>query len=253
MPADFKDKVVLITGGNAGIGRATAVKFALAGAKVAIAARRAAANQETLGAIKQAGGEGLALVADVAKEGDLRRMVEETVRAFGRLDFAFNNAGIEEEPGTWHGDTAGLYQKIFDINVRGVLLAAKYEAEAMLKTGGGCIVNTSSIAGKIGMAGIPIYVASKHAVEGLTKSLALEYGRQGVRINAVSPAAIETDMYKRFVDGRAGMREALANMHPIGRIGQPDEIADIVLWLCSEESSFVLGQSITADGGFTIQ
>lgn len=254
MAYDFKGKVALVTGGNAGIGKATALRFAQAGAKVVIASRRAEANDAAVAGIKAQGGEALGLAVDVAKEDDIRRMVDETMKAYGRLDIAFNNAGVEEDSGSWRDNTAASYQKIFDINVRGVLLCMKYEIGAMGKAGGGGkIINTSSVAGHVGLGGVPIYVASKHAVEGLTKTFALEFGKQGIRINAVAPAAIETDMYRRFVDGKPGMREALAAAHPIGRIGQPEEVADAVLWLASDQSSFVMGQSIVVDGGFTAQ
>ena len=249
---DLKGKVALITGASSGIGKASAIMLAKAGADVVIASRRAALNEETLAAIKAEGVKGLALTADVSREEDIKRVVDETVKQFGRLDIAFNNAGVEELPSPLNEKTGEAYDHVFNINVKGVLLSMKYEVAAMLKNGGGSIINTSSVAGHIGMGGMGIYVASKHAVEGLTKSVALEYAKQGIRVNAVAPAAIETPMFGRFVDNDEA-REYMKSLHPVGRVGQPDEIASTVLWLASSHSSFVTGQSILVDGGFTAQ
>lgn len=250
---DLSGKVVLVTGASSGIGKSSAIMFAKAGATVVIASRRAAQNEETLAGIKAAGAKGLAITADISIEKDVERVVAETVKQFGRLDIAFNNAGVEEHPAPLADKTADLYDMVFNINVKGVLLSMKYEIPAMLKNGGGSIINTSSVAGHIGMGGIPIYVASKHAVEGLTKSVALEFAKQGIRVNAVAPAAIETPMFGRFVDGKDGARDYMAGLHPIGRVGQADEIASAVLWLASDHSSFVTGQSLVVDGGFIAQ
>jgi NAD(P)-dependent dehydrogenase (short-subunit alcohol dehydrogenase family) len=172
---------------------------------------------------------------------------------FGRLDIAFNNAGIEQTPTPFLEQTMETYDQIMDINVKGVWLSMRHEIPAMLKSGGGSIVNTSSGLGVIALPAIEIYVASKHAVIGLTKSAALEFGKQGIRINAVLPAVIETDMYRRFVGEAPEARAAMAAQHPIGRIGTPEEIADAVIWLSSSKSSFVIGHSLLVDGGHTDQ
>jgi len=190
--------------------------------------------------------------ADVAKEADVKNLVEATLRAYGRLDIAFNNAGIESSviKPTHEQDDAD-FDRVFAINVKGVYLSMKHEIPAMLKGGGGSIVNTSSIAGLVGMPGAGPYCASKHAVIGLAKNAALEYAKLGIRVNAVAPAAIETPMFDRFTEPVP--RDFLASLHPIGRVGKPEEIADTVLWLSSSQASFVTGQTITVDGGFTAQ
>ena len=171
---------------------------------------------------------------------------------FGRLDFAFNNAGVEQLLTPLPEQTEETYDQIMDINVKGVWLSLKHEIPAMLKTGGGAIVNNSSIAGLIGAATVPIYVASKHAVNGLTKSVALEYAKQNVRVNAVAPGSIETRMFRDFA-AAPEVRQALEGAHPMGRIGQPEEIAGTVVWLCSDSASFVTGQTLPIDGGYTAQ
>lgn len=248
----FQNKVALVTGGTSGIGRATALAFAKAGAKVVIAGRRETEGAIVVAEIQAAGGEALFIRADVAVESEVRQLVERTVAAYGRLDVAFNNAGIE-----WAGPLANAteadYRRIFDINVWGVVTSLKYEIPAMLASGGGAIVNTSSVAGHIGMAGVSLYVASKHAVEGVTKSVALEFARQGIRVNAVAPAAIKTDMVDRFVGKEGDQRNYLASLHPVGRMGTAREIADAVLFLCSDAASFITGESVKVDGGFTAQ
>ena len=251
----LEDKVTLITGGGSGIGRATALAFAQAGAKVVISGRREREGYETLGLIKQAGGQGAFIKADVSKEADVQGLVQHTLSAYGRLDAAFNNAGIEGEVGKpTHEQSVENYRAVIDTNVLGVLLAMKFEIAAMLKTGGGAIVNNASVGGLIGFPGVSVYVASKHAVMGLTKTAALEYAKQGIRVNAVSPGGIETPMLQRFTGGSGtDVFNQLAGMHPIGRLGRPEEIAEAVLWLCSEKASFVTGISLTADGGWTAQ
>lgn len=248
----LENKVALVTGGTSGIGRAAAIALASAGAKVVVAGRRDNEGAETVNQVQAAGGEGLFIRTDVAKEADLAALVQKTLAKFGRLDIAFNNAGIESlGPATEVNEAE--YRRVFDINVWGVLAAIKHEAPAMLKTGGGSIINTSSVAGHIGMAGASIYVASKFAVEGLTKTAALELAKQGIRVNAVAPAAIATDMIDRFAGKEGQMRDYLTGLHPIGRLGQPREIADAVVWLASDQSSFVTGHSLLVDGGFTAQ
>lgn len=247
----FENKVALVTGGSSGIGRATAIAFAKEGAKVVIAARREKESQEVITEIKKLGADGLYVQTDVANVNDLKNMVNTTIEKFGRLDFAFNNAGVEELPSPLSQKTEAAYQHLMDINVKGVLFSMQHEIPAMLKNGGGVIVNTASIAGLIGLSHIPIYIASKHAVLGLTKALALEFAKQNIRINAVSPGGVKTEMYERFVLANASVGIDLANAHPMGRVAEPDEIASAVIWLCSPGAGFVTGQSITIDGGFT--
>lgn len=248
----LQDKVALITGGTTGIGRATAIAFARQGAKVVVSGRRQKEGEETVKLIKEAGGTGMFLAADVGKAADVKNLVERTVATFGRLDIAFNNAGIESSviAPTADQDDAD-FDQVFAINVKGVYLSMKYQIPAMLKTGGGSIINTSSVAGVIGMPGAGPYVASKHAVIGLTKNAALEYAKLGIRVNAVAPAAIETPMLDRFTESVP--RDLLTSLHPIGRLGKPEEIADAAVWLASSQSSFVTGQTIAVDGGFTAQ
>jgi NAD(P)-dependent dehydrogenase (short-subunit alcohol dehydrogenase family) len=251
--SEFQGKVAIVTGGTSGIGRAAAVAFAREGANVVVAGRRAAEGEETVRLVRAQGSDAIFVQTDVAQEAQVKNLVGRTREKFGRLDVAFNNAGIEHTPTPLLEQTVETYDQVMNINVKGVWLSMKHEIPAMLKSGGGSIVNTSSIAGVIGMPGVEIYIASKHAVIGLTKSAALEFGKQGIRVNAVLPAAIDTDMFDRFVGGKADMREGLAAMHPIGRIGTAAEVADAVIWLSSVKSSFVTGHSLTVDGGFTAQ
>jgi NAD(P)-dependent dehydrogenase (short-subunit alcohol dehydrogenase family) len=250
---DVSGKVVLVTGGTSGIGRQAAIDLAGAGAKVAVFGRRQAEGEAAVAEITKAGGTGIFIRGDVTSEADLRRAVETVVSKFGRLDVAFNNAGVEHfAPFSTYTDVE--YRRVFDINVLGVILSMKVEAEAMLRTGGGSIINTSSVAGQIGMANAGIYVASKHAVDGLTRSAALEWARQGVRVNAVAPGAVQTEMADRaFGPGETEMKQMIVSMHPLGRIGQPADISGAVLWLASSASAFVTGQVIAIDGGFTAQ
>ncbi len=251
----MEDKVALITGGGSGIGRAAALAFAQAGAKVVVSGRREKEGYETVALLKKGGGQGMFIKADVANEADVEMLVGQTLSVHGRLDAAFNNAGTEGEVGKQtHEQSVANYRAVMDTNVLGVLLAMKHEIGAMLKNGGGAIVNNASVGGLIGFPGVSVYVASKHAVLGLTKSAALEYARQGIRVNAVSPGGIETPMLHRFTGGPGtDFFNQLAGLHPIGRLGRPEEIAEAVLWLCSDKASFVTGLSLTADGGWTAQ
>ena len=250
--AAFTGKVAIVTGGSSGIGRATAIAFAREGVKVVVASRRIKEGEETVQLVKQAGSEGFFIRTDVAKAADVRAMVEKTVATYGRLDYAFNNAGvIEQTPGPLVEQSEETFGRIMDINVKGVWLSMKYEIPEMLKRGGGAIVNMSSVAGVVGFPGMGIYVASKHAVVGLTKAAAVEYSKSGVRVNAVNPAAIETDMLGHVVGDNAEARAQMAAAHPIGRTGRPEEIADAVIWLCSDKASFVTGHALLVDGGYT--
>jgi len=246
-------KVAIVTGGSSGIGRAAAIALAREGAKVVVSARRQREGQETVDAIKKAGGTAIFVKTDVTSEKDVQDLVGKTVATYGRLDIAFNNAGVEQALGPLveHGDE--IWQSVMDTNAKGVWLCMKHEIRAMLAKGGGSIVNNASVAGVIGFPGAAIYTASKHAVIGLTKAAALEYGKAGIRVNALSPAAIVTDMYERFTGGSDDFKKQLAAMHPIGRVGRPEEMAEGVVWLASSASSFYTGQSLTMDGGFTAQ
>jgi NAD(P)-dependent dehydrogenase (short-subunit alcohol dehydrogenase family) len=251
--SEFQGKVAIVTGGTSGIGRAAAVAYAREGAKVVVAGRRAAEGEETVRLLRAKGGEGFFVSTDVSKAAQVKELVERTMQKFGRLDFAFNNAGIEHEPTPFLEQDEETFDRVMDINVKGVWLSMKYEIPAMLKTGGGSIVNTSSVLGVTAFPATEIYVASKHAVIGLTKSTALEFGKQGIRVNAILPAVIDTDMYQRFVGEKPEMRAQMTALHPIGRIGKSEEIADAAIWLSSSKSSFVTGHSLLVDGGFTAQ
>jgi len=248
----FAGKVVLVTGGNAGIGRATARQFAKLGAQVVVSGRRETEGHAVIAEIEELGGKAIFVKTDVSKESDVKAMVERTLATFGRLDCAFNNAGIEQALTPLPDQTEDTYDQIMDVNVKGVWLSLKHEIPAMLQNGGGAIVNNSSVAGLIGFATAPIYAASKHAVAGLTKSVALEYAKQNVRVNAVAPGAIETRMFRDFATAPE-VRQMLESAHPIGRIGRPEEIASTVIWLCSNDASFVTGQIFPIDGAYTAQ
>jgi NAD(P)-dependent dehydrogenase (short-subunit alcohol dehydrogenase family) len=239
-------KVAIVTGGSSGIGRATAIALGKEGVKIAIAARRAKEGEETVRLVKEAGSEGIFVKTDVANENDVRSLVEKTVKQYNRLDYAFNNAGIEEKTTPLVDQTSEVFDQIMNVNVKGVWLSMKYEIPEMIRTGGGAIVNTSSGAGVIGYPQMPIYIASKHAVLGLTKSAALEYAKSGIRINAIAPGVVETEMVER-VDKQ--LIESLKSITPIGRIGDPQEIANAVVWLLSDKASFVLGHTLLVDGG----
>jgi NAD(P)-dependent dehydrogenase (short-subunit alcohol dehydrogenase family) len=250
---EFQGKVALVTGGTTGIGRAAAIAYAREGANVVVAGRRFAEGGETVRLVRSQGREAIFVQTDVSQEAQVKNLIERTLEQFGRLDIAFNNAGIEQTPTPFLEQTVETYDQVMDINVKGVWLSMRYEIPAMLKTGGGSIVNTSSGLGVIAMPGIEIYTASKHAVIGLTKSAALEFGKQGIRVNAVLPAAIDTDMFQRFAGENPEVRAQVTAMHPIGRIGKSEEIADAAIWLSSSRSSFVTGHSLLVDGGFTAQ
>jgi NAD(P)-dependent dehydrogenase (short-subunit alcohol dehydrogenase family) len=248
--SQFVGKVVLVTGGNAGIGRAAAIEFTKQGAQVIVSGRREKEGLEVIDELEALGGEAIFVKTDVSKEREVKAMIERTLATFGRLDCAFNNAGIVQAPTPLPDQTEETYDQIMDINVKGVWLSLKHEIPAMLKTGGGAIVNNSSVGGLVGFATAPVYVASKHAVIGLTKSVALEYATQHVRVNAVAPGTIETRMFRDFAPE---VRQMLESAHPMGRIGQPEEIASAVVWLCSDGASFVTGQTVPIDGGYTAQ
>jgi NAD(P)-dependent dehydrogenase (short-subunit alcohol dehydrogenase family) len=247
----FEGKSVLVTGGGGGIGRATALAFARAGARVAVSDRVPAPGLETVRLIEAGGGQALFVEADVTRAADVEAMVAKVVSAWGRLDCAFNNAGIEEEHLRITDCDEATFDRTMAVNVKGVWLCLKYQLAQMLKQGGGAIVNTASVAGLVGAPKMAAYSASKHAVLGLTKSAALECGRKGIRVNAVCPGVIQTAMFERALQADPKVGPAVAQMHPVGRIGQPEEVAAVVLWLCSDAASFVTGHAHTVDGGMT--
>ena len=250
MAGEFAGKIALVTGGGAGIGRATALAFAHAGAKLVIADINESAARETAAMVKDAGGESFVIKCDVTSAGDVAVLMAETVVAFGRLDCAFNNAGIEVEHWRLAEGREETFDRIMAINVKGVWLCMKYELEQMLKQGGGSIVNTASIAGLTGAAKRAAYSASKHAVIGLTKSAAIEYAAQNIRVNAVCPGVIHTQMYERALAADPKIQKGVERMHPIGRLGEASEVAAAVLWLSSPAASFVTGHPLVVDGGF---
>jgi NAD(P)-dependent dehydrogenase (short-subunit alcohol dehydrogenase family) len=249
MKAELQGKVAVVTGGTSGIGRETAVLFAKAGAKVVVAGRREVEGKETVELIRAAGGDGLFVKTDVSRAADVEGLVRKTVEKFGRLDVAFNNAGIE---GNWlpiAEQPEEDWDRTIAVNLKGMWLSLKYEIQQMLKQGGGgAIVNMASIAGLIGSAGAATYIASKHGVMGLTKSAALETAKNGIRINVVCPAVIETAMADRLF-GEPEFKKFALGLHPIGRVGKPLEVAEAVLWMCSDQASFMTGQSLVLDGG----
>ena len=249
---EFDGKVALVTGGGSGIGRATALAFAREGAQVVVGDRNTRRGEETVSLIRNASGTASFRRTDVLVAADIEALVEHAISEYGGLDLAFNNAGIEGDVRPLVEQTEANYDTLMDINVKGVWLSMKYEIPRMLERGGGAIVNCSSVAGLIGFPGLGIYIASKHAVIGLTKTAALEYSARGIRVNAVNPALIDTEMVDRLAAGLNMKKDELSTLHPIGRIGQVDEVADAVLWLCSGRASFVTGHSLVVDGGFTV-
>lgn len=252
----LENKVAIVTGATSGIGKATALAFAEAGAKVVVSGRREREGNMVVDEIRAKGGVAMFVKTDVSKEADLKAMVDKTIAEYGRLDIAFNNAGIEGDFGAFTADqTEEHYQRVFDINVKGVLLSMKHEIPHLLDNGG-AIVNTTSIAASVGLPGAATYVASKHAVLGLTRTAALEYAAQGIRINTISPGGIETPMLERFVGSKqeaSENREFIQGKHPMGRLGTPEEIAAAVVFLASPQASFITGADLLADGGWTVQ
>jgi NAD(P)-dependent dehydrogenase (short-subunit alcohol dehydrogenase family) len=244
-------KIALVTGGGGGIGRATSLAYAREGAKVAVVDINGAAAREVAEAIKAVQGDAIAIETDVSRSDQVAAMVEQVVAHFGRLDIAFNNAGVDIE----HEPLAKTSEEIFDtlmsINVKGVWLCMKFEIQQMLKQGGGAIVNTSSIGGLIGAPRQPIYGATKHAVLGMTKAAAVEFGRKGIRINAVCPGIIRTEMTERAIAREPRRQAYIEQAHPIGRMGEAEDIARAVVFLSSDDAAFIIGHSLAVDGGFT--
>lgn len=246
----YKNKVALVTGGTSGIGKATAIAFAEAGAKVVLTGRREKEGMEVVAEIKKRGGTASFFKADATKDPDVQAAVTFTVNTYGRLDVAFNNAGVELVA-PLRDVTEEKYRSVFDINVWGVLNSMKHEVAAMLKTGGGAIVNTSSAFGHVGGAQVSVYVGSKYAVEGITKAVAVEFAKQNIRVNTVAPGGIATDMVDRFAGKEGAGRDSLVAAHPVGRLGTSEEIAEAVLYLCSDAAKFTTGSSLMVDGGYT--
>lgn len=248
-PDRFTGRVALVTGAASGIGQATAVAFAREGARVAILDRTTDALQPTAEAVREAGGEGLVLACDIARSEQVEAAIAETVATFGRLDIAFNNAGVENVAAPVAEIALADWDRILDINLRGTFVCMKHEIAQMLRQGGGVIVNTASGAGIRGVAGGASYAASKHAVIGLTKSAALDYATANIRVNAVLPGNIATPMMDRFTGG--DIQKAI-DLEPVGRLGRPEEIAEAVLWMSADLGAFVTGAAISVDGGWSL-
>ena len=253
MAGTLEGKVALVTGGGSGIGRASAMTFAREGARVVVADVAVEGGEETVRIIQDAGGEGIFVRADVSKAGEVEALINRAVETYSRLDCAQNNAGIEQVPVRIHEYPEEVWDRLISINLKGVWLCMKYEIAQMLKQGGGAIVNTSSVAGLVGFRGISAYVASKHGVNGLTKSASLEYAQEGIRINAVCPGFIQTPLLERYVNNDPELEAQLVQLEPVGRIGTPEEVAEAVVWLSSDAASFVTGHTMTVDGGFVAQ
>jgi NAD(P)-dependent dehydrogenase (short-subunit alcohol dehydrogenase family) len=250
MPGLVEGKVMLVTGGGSGIGRATALKLAQEGASVMIADYVQEGGERTVKMIKDSGGTASFIQADVSLAAQVEAMIAKTVQTYGRIDGAFNNAGIEGRMATTVETSEESFDRTIAINLKGVWLCMKYEIQQMLKQGGGSIVNTASVAGLVGIERLPAYNASKHGVVGLTRTAALEYATKNIRVNCVCPGAIRTPMTERIIDsGGMSEQEAIA-AEPVGRWGKPEEIAQGVVWLLSDSASFVTGHPMTIDGGW---
>jgi NAD(P)-dependent dehydrogenase (short-subunit alcohol dehydrogenase family) len=249
---EFQEKVALVTGAASGIGKSIALLYAKNGAKVVVSDIDDTGGQETVEAITKAGGEAIHIHTDVSKPDDCMRLVRQTLAKYDRLDFACNNAGIGGEQNPVAQLSVEGWTRTIAINLSGVFYCMRYEIQAMSKNGGGSIVNMASILGQVGFAGAAAYVSAKHGVVGLTQTAALEYSKTGIRVNAVGPAFIRTPMIEGAISD-PGTAQALTAAHPIGRLGQPEEIAELVIWLSSDKASFVTGNYYAADGGYLAQ
>jgi NAD(P)-dependent dehydrogenase (short-subunit alcohol dehydrogenase family) len=246
----LENKVALVTGGTSGIGKATAIALGIAGAKVVFSGRREEEGENTANSMRQSGTECLFVRSDVSSESDVKALIQKTVESYGRIDCAFNNAGIESSTKLLHEQSIEDFDKLMAINVRGLFLCMKSEIQQMLTQGAGVIINNSSMGGLIAFPGISPYHASKHAVMGLTRSAALDYANQGIRINAINPGLIATEMMDRIAT-KGTSSEQFASIVPMGRMGKPEEIASTVVFLCSDAASYITGQPIVIDGGYT--
>lgn len=250
---DFSGKVALVTGATSGIGKATAIMFARNGAKTVVAGRNKERGQAVIDQIKSEGGEAIFISVDMEDQVEIKQMIDTTMQTWGRIDFAFNNAGISGRPALTHETRLRDFREIIDVNLNSVFLSMKYELKEMIKSGGGCIVNCSSYGGTHGVGGMSAYTASKHAVIGLTKAAAVEYAKLGVRINAVCPGSVQTPLIEALADVAgeisAGTSEGQAEQPGMNRVGEPNEVAEVVMFLCSEASSFVTGATVAIDGG----
>lgn len=250
----MENRVALVTGGSMGIGKATALAFAREGAAVVVSDIDVEEGKEIVRHIRAVGGTAHFIRADVSQSEDVRRMVQETIDTYGGLDYACNNAGIGGEAAPTGEYSEQGWQRVIDVNLTGVWLCTKYELQHMQQNGGGAIVNMASVLGTVGFANSSAYVAAKHGIIGLTRTAALEYAEQNIRVNAVCPAFIETPMLEEAgITADPDMRAQITALHPMGRLGQPDEVADAVVWLCSEAASFVTGHALMVDAGYTIQ
>lgn len=249
----MKGRVALVTGASSGIGRATALAFAKQGARLVLVDVNEIEGQQTAQLIRDGKGEAAFLACDVSQTAEVQAVVTAALEAYGRIDYAFNNAGIEGDQGMTADSTEQNWDRVLAVNLKSVWACMKYEIPVMLRQGGGAIVNCASIAGLVGFPGVPAYVASKHGMIGLTKTAALEYVKNNIRINAVCPGVIDTPMITRYTHGDKGIEGQLAAAEPIGRVGRPEEIAEAVLWLCSDKASFVTGHALVVDGGWVAQ
>ena len=254
MAGRLDGKVALVTGGGSGIGRASALAFAREGARVVVVDIDTEQGQATVDTIESAGSQAMFVRADVSQRADVEAMINRTVEVYGQLDCAFNNAGIEGTVGIPISDYCeDTWDRVIDINLKGVWLCMKYELSHMLKQGGGTIVNTASVAGLVGGTFGSAYYASKHGVVGLTKAAAIEYGNSAIRVNAVCPGVIRTEMAERLIKDKQNIESSVTSLHPLGRLGTPDEVAETVVWLSSDAASFITGQALAIDGGYVAQ
>ncbi|MBM4462289.1 MAG: SDR family oxidoreductase [Chloroflexi bacterium] len=249
MTIRLEGKVAVVTGGSSGIGRSTALAFAREGTRVVVADVSTDGGKETVQMIKDNGGDAIFVKTDVTQADEVQALVAKAVEAYGRIDFAFNNAGVEGEVASMTTCTEENWEHVVNTNLKSVWLCMKYEILQMLKQGGGAIVNTASVYGLVGGGPNPAYVSSKHGVVGLTKAAALECAQSGIRVNAVCPGVIYTPMVKRLMDDYPAMEQIAKDMHPMARLGTPEEIAQAVVWLCSDAASFVTGHPLAVDGG----
>lgn len=247
----IENRVALVTGGSQGIGRAAALAFADKSARVVVADVLEDEGRQTVSEIKKQGGKAIFIPADVSNIKSVQKMMQQLLDQYGQLDYAFNNAGIEGEQAPTADCSQKNWEKVIGINLTGVFNCMKQEISVMLKNGGGAIVNMSSVAGKVGFQNIPAYTASKHGVIGLTKTAALEYAEKNIRVNAVCPGVIQTAMIDRFTGGDKEAFRNMAAMQPANRMGKPEEVADLVVFLASDDASFITGESVAIDGAFT--